>query len=120
MRTHVSLQVEVGELIRLLQLEESGKLGVGVDLAAIILVLEIISPDILVDITRHLGARHLATGRLLEELGKLIADLGGLDEARGSAVSSLALALGVQLLRTLELAHPLLLKRLILRLEGRN
>jgi hypothetical protein len=80
-RRHISLEIEIGELISLVKLQESSKLGVGVDLATIGLVLELVSADILVDITSDLSASHLGTSRLLKELGKLIGDTSGLDKS---------------------------------------
>jgi len=117
---HVALEVEVGELVSLLQLEEGRKLGVGVNLATVLLVLEVVGADVLVDVAGDLSARHLAAGGLLEELGKLVADASGLDKPRRSAVSGLALALGTLLVGRLQLASPLLLKSTVLGLEGRN
>ena len=64
-RRHISLEIEIGELISLVKLQESSKLGVGVDLATIGLVLELVSADILVDITSNLSASHLGTLSLI-------------------------------------------------------
>jgi hypothetical protein len=92
-RRHISLEIEIGELVSLLKLQESSKLRVGVDLATIGLVLELVSADILVDITSDLSASHLGTSRLLKELGKLIGNTSGLDKARGSTTTSSLLSL---------------------------
>ena len=119
-RAHVALEVEVRELIRRLQLEKGRKLLVGVNLASVLLVLEVVGADVLVNVTGDLGARHLGPGGLLEELGKLVADERGLDKARGGTVSGLALALGALLVGRLQLARPLLLEGTVLGLEGRN
>jgi hypothetical protein len=117
---HVTLEVEVGELISGLELEESRKLLVGVDLATILLVLEVIRANVLVDVASNLRPGHLGTSRLLEETSQLVTDEGGLDESRGSAVSGLALALNTLLLGSLELASPLLLEGAVLGLERGN
>jgi hypothetical protein len=117
---HVALEVEVGELIRGLELEESRELLVGVDLASVLLVLEVIRANVLVDIAGNLGPGHLRSSGLLEELGKLVTDERGLDEPRGGTVSGLALALNTLLLGSLELARPLLLEGAVLGLEGRD
>ena len=69
---HVTLKVEIGKLISLLELEESSKLAVRVDLATILLVLKIVSTNVLVNIASNLSTSHLGTNRLLKELGKLI------------------------------------------------
>jgi len=116
-RTHVLLEVEVGKLVGLLELKKASKLGVGIDLATIGLVLEIVVADVNVDLASHLGASHLSSGGLLEERSKLVTDPRGLHEAGGGAVACLALALGALLLSGLELATPLLLKRAVLGLK---
>jgi len=117
---HVALEVEVGELIRGLKLEESRKLLVGVDLASVLLVLEVVRANVLVDVAGNLRPGHLGSSGLVEELGKLVTDERGLDESRGGTVSGLALALDALLLRSLELARPLLLEAAVLGLEGRD
>ena len=116
-RAHEALEVEVGENVILAELEEGGKLGVGVDLAAIALVLELVGADVSVDLAGHGRASHLGTLLLAKEGGKLVTDAGGLDEARGLTVARLPLALGALLLGSLELALPLLLHRLVLALK---
>ena len=98
MRTHISLQIEICKLIVFLKLQKCRQLGIGVDLATILLVLKIVGANILVDITGYLRACHLRTRRLLKELGKLITNSGRLDKSRRSAISSLSLALGILLL----------------------
>ena len=119
-RAHVPLEVEVCELIGVLELEESRELGVGVDFASIGLVLKVIRANVSIDVTGNLSARHLGSRRLLEEAGKLITDLRGLDESGRGAVSSLALALSALLLGRLELTSPLLLEGAVLGAEGGN
>ena len=84
---HVTLQVEVGKFLVLGNLEKTSKLCVRVDLAAIGLVLEVVLTDILVDITGHFSASHFGTSGLLQELGKLVTDTSGLDEAGRGAVA---------------------------------
>jgi hypothetical protein len=117
---HEALEVEVGELILLLELEKRRKLGIRVNLATIGAVLELVGADVSVDVAGHSGARHLGTLLLTKEGSELVTDAGGLDKARGLAVARLALALGAELLGSLELTLPLLLHSLVLRLNGRN
>jgi len=117
---HVALEVEVGELIRLLELEEGGKLGIRVDLATILGVLKLVVTDVSIDVASDCSASHLGALLLTKEGGELVANTGGLNKARGLAVAGLALALGALLLGRLELALPLLLHRLVLRLKRRD
>jgi hypothetical protein len=72
--THVALEVEVCELVGRLKLEQGSKLLVGVDLAAVLLVLEVVGANVLVDVAGHLRPGHLGAGGLLEKLGELVAD----------------------------------------------
>jgi len=119
-RAHVLLEVEVSKLVGLLELEKAGKLGVGVDLATIRLVLEVVVADVNVNLTSNLSASHLSAGGLLKEGSKLVTDSGGLDKATGGAVARLALTLGALLLGSLELTAPLLLKSSVIGLKGRH
>jgi len=117
---HVALEVEVGQLVGLLQLQELGQLGIRVDLAAVLLVLEVVAADILVDLASHLGAGHLRASRLSKESSKLSTDQGGLYETAGRAVATLALALGAGLLSVLHLTGPALLELLELAAKARK
>ena len=116
-RRHVLLEVEVGQLIGLLELEKGSKLGVRVDLATILLVLQLVGADVSVDLTGNISAGHLGALVLSEEGGELVRDLGGLNKARGGTVASLALALGGLLLGSLDLTGPLLLEGSVLSLQ---
>jgi len=109
---HVALEVEIGKLIILGHLEELGELLVGVDDTAILLVLKTISLDIGVDLLADVSASHLSTNGLAEELGELVADAGGLHEARGLAVTGVTALLGGGLLGSLDLTGNSLLKGL--------
>jgi len=115
---HVLLEVEVGELLALGNLEKVGELGVRVNLATILGVLEIVGADVGVNLLAHGSASHLGSNLLTKELGKLIADASGLDEARGLAVASRASLLGRGLLSVLELTSNSLLKSLEVVLDG--
>ena len=115
---HEALEVEVGELIVGLDLEESAQLGVGDDLTAVLLILERVGADVRVDLLAHVGAGHLGANGLAEELGELVADASGLDKARGLAVARALALLGRVLLGDLELAVHRLLERLVVALEG--
>jgi len=117
---HEALEVEVGELILLLELKKSGKLGIRVDLAAIGTVLKLVGADVGIDVAGHSSASHLGTLLLAKEGSKLIADASGLDKAGRLAVARLTLTLRALLLGSLELTLPLLLHGLVLRLDGRN
>jgi len=112
---HETLEVEVGELIRSLDLKKSRKLGVGDDLPAILLILEVVSADISVDLLAHGSAGELSSRGLTKERSELITDTRGLHEARGLAVTR-ALLLG-RLLGSLDLTSDRLLKGLIISLE---
>ena len=107
---HIALEVEVGELVTGLDVEELGKVGIRVDLAAIGGVLETLGADVAVDLLVHLRARHLSTGGLAKELGELVADKSGLHEARGLAVRVGLALLGGRLLGVLDLTGHNLLK----------
>jgi len=117
---HVSLEVEVGELVLLAELKELGKTRIGVDLASIALVLKTVGVDVAVDLLADLSASHLGTNGLSEELGKLITDASGLDETRGLSVGVVAALLGRSLLGVLHLTGNNLLERLVVVLEGRK
>jgi len=115
---HETLEVEVGELVLGLDLEEGAELGIGDDLATIGLVLKGVGADVRVDLLAHVSAGHLSANRLTEELGKLVADTSGLDKARGLTVAGALALLGRVLLGDLHLAVHGLLERLVIALEG--
>jgi hypothetical protein len=117
---HVALKIEVSKLVTSLNLEESRELRIRIDLATVVLVLEVVGLDVLVDITGNLGAGHLGADGLVEKLGELLGNTSGLHETRRSAVTRFALTLRALLLGGLELTSPLLLKDLVLSLEGVN
>jgi len=113
---HVPLEVEVGELIATSEGKELGEARIGVDLASILLVLETLLADVGVNLLADLGPSHLGANSLAKELGELVGNPGGLDEARGLPVSSGPPLLGV-LLGTLELAAENLLEGLVIGLH---
>jgi len=115
---HEALEVEVGELIILADLEELGELLIGVDLATISLVLKTVSVDVGVDLLAHLSAGHLSANGLAEKGSELVTDAGRLDEARGLAVATVLALLGGKLLGSLHLTGNRLLKGLEVVLEG--
>ena len=117
---HVALEVKVSKLITIVDLKKSGELGVGVDLAAIALILERVGADVLVDLLAHGGASHLRANLLSKELGKLVADASGLDKSRRLAVAGSSALLGRSLLGILHLTKNGSLKVLELHLEGRD
>lgn len=114
---HVPLKVEVGELVAASESKELGEAGIRVDLAPILLVLETLLADVGVDLLADLSPGHLGTNGLAKELGELVGNPGGLDEARGLPVSSSPPLLGV-LLGILELTAKDLLEGLVVGLHG--
>jgi len=101
---HVSLEVEVGQLISRGGLEECGQLGIGDDDATVGLVLKLVVSDVGVDLLAHCSASQLSSLGLSKESGELVADQGGLDKTRGGAVSGTLGLLSRRLLGGLELA----------------
>jgi hypothetical protein len=85
---HVALEVEVGELAVLLNVEKLAKSRVGVNLAAVLGVLEIVSTNVLVNLAGHLSASHLSTSGLAEEGGESITNGSGLHKTTGIAITS--------------------------------
>ena len=116
---HEALEVEVGQLIRGLGLEESGQLAVGDNDASISLVLQLVGADVLVDLAAHSSTGHLGSLGLAKEDSQLVTDQGGLDETRGGAVSSASLLDG-GLLGGLDLAGEGLLEGLEITLQRRE
>ena len=84
---HVALEVEVREAVLTLELEERRELGVRVDLATVLLVLQLVVADVVVDLLAHVGSRHLRARRLAEESRQLVADQGRAHKARRLAVA---------------------------------
>ena len=74
---HVSLKIEVGKLILLSELEKLGKLGIGVDDAAIVLVLKLVLLDVSVNLLADSGSSHLGSNLLSKESGELVTDRSG-------------------------------------------
>jgi hypothetical protein len=115
---HEALEVEVGELILLAELEELSKLGIRVNLAAIGLILKTVGLDVGIELLANVSASHLGSNSLAKEGSKLIADAGGLDETRWLAVDVVTALLGGCLLGSLHLTSNRLLKSLEVVLEG--
>ena len=109
-RAHVTLKVEVGELIILLKLEQCAKLAVGKNAATVLWVLKLVGSNIGINLTSDLSTGHLGAMWLSEELSKLFANLGRLYKSTGSTVSSLAGALATCLLGILKLTLRTFLK----------
>ena len=114
--SHVLLKVEVSQLLALLQLQKLKKLGVRVDLAAVVLVLKLLGANVSVDLTSNLSAGKNASLGLSKKSSKLVRDQSGLDETRRSAVS-VGLAALVGLIRGTKLAGVLALKLVNLRAD---
>jgi hypothetical protein len=115
---HVTLEVEVGELITRLEVKKLGEGSIRVDLATIGLVLKTLGTDVAVDLLGDLSASHLGASGLAKELGKLITDASGLDEAGRLAVAGSLLLLGRGLLGVLELTTNNLLEGLEIALHA--
>jgi hypothetical protein len=115
-RAHELLEVEVTQHIVSAEVEELLELGVGVDLATVVLVLKLVLLDISSDLLGHIGPGHLNALIHTKEGGELVANASGLHEPARGTVTHLALALG-GLLRLLNLTHPLLLESAILCLD---
>ena len=106
MRAHVTLEIKIGQLVALLQLEELAKLGVRENAATILRVLQVMGTNIGVNLTGNLGARHLSSPILPKEGSKLLANTRRLHKATGSTRPRLARALlaGLLLLKKLSLS----------------
>jgi len=117
---HVTLEVEVCELVTLGNLKKLGELGIGVDNTSIRLVLQVVRADVGVNVLAHLGASHLGTNLLTKELGELVTDNGGLHESGGLSVTRAATLLAGSLCRQLHLTRHDLLKGLEIALHGRE
>lgn len=115
---HVSLQVEVGKLVVLVNLEQLGKLGIRVDSATVLLILQVMCLDVGIDLLADLSAGHLSSDGLAEEGSKLVADKGGLHKARWLSVHVAAALLDGSLGSSLHLARDDLLKGLEIALDG--
>jgi hypothetical protein len=117
---HVTLKVEVSELVTLGNLKKLGELGIGVDNATIRLVLQVVRANVGVNVLADLSASHLGTNLLTKELGELVTDDGGLHESRRLSVTRAATLLAGSLSRQLHLARHDLLKGLEITLHGRE
>jgi len=69
---HVSLEVEIGELVLLVQLEELSQLGIGVDLATVGRILQLVGADVGIDLAGHLRARDEGALWLGKEVSELV------------------------------------------------
>ena len=117
---HVTLEIEVAELVVLAKLKKSGKLSVGNDEAAIIGTLEVVGANVGIDLLAHIGTSHLGTDRLAKEVGKLVTDTSRLHKSRGLTVTGSLGLLGRRLLGSLQLTGHILLKGLEITLDGRE
>ena len=81
-RLHISLKVEKGELVVLLDLEKLGELGVRVNDTSVLSILKTMLDNVSIDLLTHVSSGHLSTRILAQENGKLITDTGGLHEPR--------------------------------------
>ena len=72
---HVALEVEIGELIRVLKLKELLKLAVGENATAIGGVLKLVLADVRVNLTSYLCSCHLSSTGLIEESCQFLTNL---------------------------------------------
>ena len=87
MTVEVTLEVEVGELVRLRHLEELAEGGIRRD---VVLVLEVLLLHVVVDLLRDVGAADQRARGVTEELVQLIRDLrGDLEDARATRLGTL-------------------------------
>jgi len=116
---HVALQVKEGELVASGDLEKGSELGIGVDDAAVGLVLQVVGDNVGVDLLAHIGSGHLGASVLAQEHSELVTDAGRLDETGGLAVAGRALGvLALGLLGELLLAGNTLAENLEIGLQG--
>jgi hypothetical protein len=115
--SHILLEVEVGKLLTLLQLQELEKLGIRVDLTTVVLILELLVADISINLTSNLSASKNASLRLSKEGGEFVGDKSGLHETRRSTVG-VGLATLVRLICGTKLTGMLTLKLIDLRADG--
>ena len=118
-RRHVSLKIEVSQFLAGFELQQLLELGIGVDVATIARVLQLVLADVGVNFTSDIGAGKNAANRLAEESSQLIRDGGRLAETRRSAVSG-GLAALVSLVGSAQLTGVLLLELSNLSTEGSN
>ena len=117
---HEPLQVEVGQLITILELEELLQLGIGQDATTVVLVLQLIVANVGVDLASNLGPGHFRPTALAKESGKLVGNQGRLHEAGWLAVDVLAALLLTGLASNTELTLDLALNAPQLRTESRD
>ena len=87
MTVEVTLEVEVGQLVRLRHLEELAEGGIRRD---VVLVLEVLLLHVVVDLLRDVGAADQRARGVTEELVQLIRDLrGDLEDARATRLGTL-------------------------------
>ena len=110
MRTHITLEVEVGKLITSTELKKLRKVAIRVDLTTVALILEIVLTDIGINLASYLSASHLGTSRATKERGKLIRDKCGLYETARGTVSGLTTTARRSLVGNLKLASSTALK----------
>ena len=67
MRAHEPLEIEIGELVVLLELEKLAELGVGENNAPVCRILQLVGANVSVDLLCNLSAGHLGSVRLSEE-----------------------------------------------------
>jgi hypothetical protein len=109
-RAHELLKIEVGKGVSVTKLEKLLELWVRKDDAAIVLVLEVVLADVGSHLLGNISASHEGATITTKEIGKLIADLGWLYEARRSTVALVLVLLGIDLVKNTKLLGNILLK----------
>jgi hypothetical protein len=115
--SHILLKIEVSKLLALLQLQELKKLGVGVNLATIVLVLKLLVANVGIHLASNLSAGTNTALGLAKKSSQLVRDEGRLDETRRSTVS-VGLAALVGLISGTKLTSVLTLQLVDLRANG--
>ena len=78
---HVTLEVEVGKLLTILDVKKTSKLGIGMNKTTIGLILQVMRSDVSIDFFTDTSASKLSSNGLSEELGKLITNASRLSES---------------------------------------
>ena len=84
---HVLLEIEVGELVGLVELEELGQRSVGNDFTTVVFILEIVCANIEINLTSNISSSHLDSLDFTKESGELVGDDSRLDKSAGIAAT---------------------------------
>ncbi len=110
MWAHITLKVEISELIGLADLEELAEFRIWKDSASIFRILKGVGADIRINFTSDCGARHFSSLIFSQEVSEFKTNKGGLHKSAGSTVSALASPPASRLLCKFQFAISALLK----------